>query len=225
MNNVDPVQAIATLLVLFLGIGLHEYAHCKVADMAGDPTARRQGRVTLNLFKHFDPMGAMMIVFTTLSGFGIGWGRPAPMDPSKMRDPRWDFFAAVLAGPVSNVVQACFYALCLKLMQFMGMYQGGPVGFFLVLGVIINLRLAFFNLIPLGPLDGHWLLGLLMPERIRYRWFEFNRTIGLFLMLGLVLVSQYLGPLSPLTWLIGYPSDALGKLILTPYWQQMLYRR
>ncbi|MFX8747417.1 site-2 protease family protein, partial [Acinetobacter baumannii] len=81
----------------------------------------------------------------------------------------WDFFAAVLAGPVSNVLQACFYALCLKGMQLSGMEQGSPVGFVLVLGVLVNLRLAFFNLIPLGPLDGHWLLGLLMPERVRYR--------------------------------------------------------
>lgn len=223
MFNADPTRTLATLLVLFLGIGIHEYAHCKVADLSGDPTARLQGRVTLNLFKHFDPMGAMMIVFTTLYGFGIGWGKPAPMDPYKMRDPRWDFFAAVLAGPVSNVVQACFYSLCLKMMQLMGMDQGGAVGYFLVLGVIVNLRLAFFNLIPLGPLDGHWLLGLLMPERPRIAWFQFNRTTGLFLMLGLVLVSQYLGPYSPLTWLIGYPSNAMAKLLLTPFWQHRLF--
>jgi Zn-dependent protease len=225
MFRTDPVQTIATLLVLFLGIGLHEYAHCKVADMAGDPTPRNYGRVTLNLFKHFDPMGAMMIVLTTFYGFGIGWGRPAPMDPAKMRDPRWDFFAAVLAGPVSNVLQACVYALCLKVMQFGGMDQGGPVGFFFVLGVLVNLRLAFFNLIPLGPLDGHWLLGLLMPESVRYKWFQFNRTTGMYLVLGLVLLGQFLGPFSPITWLITFPSNALAKLLLTPYWQQALFGR
>ncbi|MFX9042700.1 hypothetical protein ABTN45_19905, partial [Acinetobacter baumannii] len=74
MFRTDPVQTIATLLVLFFGIGLHEYAHCKVADRAGDPTPRTYGRVTLNLLKHFDPMGAIMIVLTTFYGFGIGWG-------------------------------------------------------------------------------------------------------------------------------------------------------
>ena len=114
--NFDPIQFAATVIVLFFGIGLHEYAHCKVADLAGDPTPGIYGRVTLNLFKHFDPLGAVMILITSITGFGIGWGNPAPMDPNKMRNPRWDFFAAVLAGPVSNIIQAVIYGTILKLL-------------------------------------------------------------------------------------------------------------
>ncbi len=107
---------VAQLLVLFLGIGLHEYAHCKFADMAGDPTPGIQGRVTLNLFKHFEPVGTILILVSTWAGFGIGWGRPAPMDPRKMKNPRLDFFVAVAAGPVSNVMQAVVYAFLCRIL-------------------------------------------------------------------------------------------------------------
>src|ERR1019366_9552901 len=114
MRDIDPQVALAQIIVLFFGIGLHEYAHCKFADLAGDPTPRYYGRVTLNLFKHFDPIGAMFILFTVLGGFGLGWGKASPMDPRKMRNPRWDWFIAVIAGPLSNVLQAVIYAMVLR---------------------------------------------------------------------------------------------------------------
>src|SRR5688500_10381483 len=96
----SPPGMLAAAIVILFAIGLHEYCHAKFADMAGDPTPRYYGRVTLNLFNHFDPLGTIMIIVTMLSGFGIGWGKPVPMDPSKMRNPRWDHFVAVLAGPL-----------------------------------------------------------------------------------------------------------------------------
>ena len=178
---------LAELIVLFLAIGLHEYAHCKFADLAGDPTPRFYGRVTLNLTKHFEPAGTMMMILTSLAGFGIGWGRPAPANPSKMRNPRWDFFMSVAAGPLSNVVQAVIYAVVFRLALKGGLYEGAGIPnpgldffrYWLLLGVAINLALAIFNLIPFGPLDGHWLLGLLLPERQRIAWFQFNRKIGM----------------------------------------------
>ena len=88
MDQFRVIQITTSLIVIFFAIGLHEYAHCKMADVAGDPTPRYYGRVTLNLFKHFDPVGTMMIIITTLYGFGIGWGKPAPMDARKMKNPR-----------------------------------------------------------------------------------------------------------------------------------------
>lgn len=192
-NNIPPMPILlANIVVLFLAIGLHEYAHCKFADMAGDPTPRFYGRVTLNLTKHFEPVGTMMMIITSLAGFGIGWGRAAPANPSKMRNPRWDFFLSVLAGPFSNIVQAVIYAVLFRLAVKFGVFAGPPpdaiqefIRAWLVLGVAINLALAFFNLIPFGPLDGHYLLGLLLPERQRHAWFVFNRQIG---MAGLFLV-------------------------------------
>lgn len=79
LGHTPPLPNIlAMIIVIFFAIGLHEYAHCKFADMAGDPTPRMYGRVTLNLFKHFDPLGSIMILFTVLNGFGIGWEDPRP---------------------------------------------------------------------------------------------------------------------------------------------------
>jgi len=177
---------IATAIILFLGIGLHEYAHCKFADMAGDPTPAYYGRVTLDLTKHFEITGVIMMILTTLTGFGIGWGKPSPVNPSKMRNPRVDWFVSVAAGPVSNLVQATIYALFLRLALKADLFGQLPspdarifVGYLLAGGVAINLGLALFNLIPFGPLDGHWLVGLLLPEKQRYYWFKFNRQIGM----------------------------------------------
>src|SRR5271165_3669319 len=102
MNTPVPV-ILATAIILFLGIGLHEYAHCKFADMAGDPTPAYYGRVTLNLTKHFEMSGVIMMILTTMVGFGFGWGKPSPCGPNKMKNPRVDWFVSVAAGPISNV--------------------------------------------------------------------------------------------------------------------------
>jgi Zn-dependent protease len=201
----------ATALILFLGIGLHEYAHCKFADMAGDPTPAFFGRVTLDLTKHFEITGVMMMILTTLSGYGLGWGKPSPVNPDKMRNPRVDWFVSVAAGPISNVAQATVYSLLLRIAlrsHFLGSLTDPNirlfVGYFLFGGVIINLGLACFNLIPFGPLDGHWLVGLLLPEKPRYYWFKFNRQIGMpglfIVVIGLQMfhVNLFMGPIASL---------------------------
>ena len=170
MLSLPPIEFIIAFgIVIFTAIGFHEYAHCKVADMAGDPTPRSYGRVTLNLTKHFEPTGTMMIIFTMMSGFGIGWGRPAPFNPSLMRNPRWDLLASVIAGPASNILQAAVWAIFLRIALLLPTNvfstSAGPfLSILLLYGVYLNLVLAFFNLIPLGPLDGHWIIGQLLPE-------------------------------------------------------------
>lgn len=183
---------IATGIVIFLAIGLHEYAHAKVADMAGDPTPRLMGRVTLDLTKHFELMGTIMIVVSSLSGFGIGWGKPVMVDPRKMKNPRWDHFASVIAGPLSNLTQAAIFAVVFRLvtLSMPNLSQDHFLFQFLFLGVLINISLMLFNLIPFGPLDGHWLLGLLMPEKQRLAWFKFNRQAGALILLGIILLGQ-----------------------------------
>ncbi len=189
-------QFAATLLVIFFAIGLHEYAHAKVADLAGDPTPRYMGRVTLNLFKHFDPLGTIMIIFTSLTGVGIGWGKPVMVNPSKMKNPRWDHFMSVLAGPATNILQAMFFAIVLRIVATTSPYALVPGEFlhsFLIMGVVINIGLAVFNMIPFGPLDGHWLLGYLMPEQTRLKWFMFNRTVGGMILIGIILFGQLSG--------------------------------
>lgn len=207
-----PDILIIVAIVIFLAIGLHEYAHCKFADMAGDPTPGSYGRVTLNLTKHFELMGTLMMFVTAATGFGLGWGKPAPMDPRKMRNPRWDFFIAVLAGPVSNLLQAVLYAVLFRTLVKLSpelLVASGEItwfGMLLFFGVSINVGLAIFNLIPLGPLDGHWLLGLLMHEKPRYYWFRWNATYGRLVLMGLILFSQLMGRNNP-------ELDLFGRLV------------
>lgn len=183
----DPTTIMMILVVIFLSLSVHEYAHAYLADAAGDPTPGIYGRVTMVPWKHWDPIGSILIVMTAFAGFGIGWGKPVPMDPRKMKHPRRDHFWAVAGGPLSNLMIATFAAILLKLLVMVGV--GGPlVVQFLVIAVLINVTLFIFNLIPIGPLDGMWILGTFLPEKSRYEWTKFNLTVGQFVFLALVLI-------------------------------------
>lgn len=208
--NFDPILLISLVVVGFFAIGLHEYAHCKFADMAGDPTPGIYGRVTLNLTKHFEPLGTIMMLVAAMSGIGLGWGRPAPINPARMRNPRWDTFIAVAAGPLSNIVQAVVWALIARVLILAGVTNLGNIlvgafysnasvlghspdllGSILFTGVWLNLSLAIFNLFPIPPLDGHWLVGyLFMNERTRDKWFLYGRRYGIYVLWALVLIGQ-----------------------------------
>lgn len=203
---------IPTLLAVLLALSFHEYAHAKMADLAGDPTPAYYGRVTMNPMAHLDPMGTMMIVLTAMMGFGLGWGKPVPVNPTKMRNPRWDHFASVAAGPLSNLVQAVLYAVILRysglIHSGVGSIYAGQSGMFaqfLLIAIQVNVAIFLFNLIPLGPLDGHWMVGTFMSDESRAKWYLWNRQIGTYVLLGLVLggqlipqidlIGRFLGPL------------------------------
>lgn len=195
VGRLGVTSIVMMLVVLVIAITVHEYAHCKFADLAGDPTPSYYGRVTLNPLVHLDPIGSIFMVITVLSGFGIGWGRPAPMDPRKMRNPRVDWFTAVAAGPISNLLLATVFAMAFRLAyggQSFSM-AGDPVALFLFYGVMINIALFLFNLIPFGVLDGATLVGLLLPERLRWGWFKFNQGIGTFALFGIIILMQLSG--------------------------------
>jgi Zn-dependent protease len=202
---------LASLLVIFLSITVHEYAHAAVANAAGDDTARLQGRVTLNPFAHFDVLGAAMIVITTLAGFGIGWGKPVPMQPSRMKNPKWDHFAAVAAGPLSNLIIAGVCSILLRVLGMGGMLHADSlITMILLQGVVINVVLFLFNLLPMGPLDGMWLLGTFLPDRVRWAWTRWNLTAGSLVLLGMILIGQ----LSPSFSIIGRVLRPFGEFLL-----------
>ncbi|MBX3095850.1 MAG: site-2 protease family protein [Fimbriimonadaceae bacterium] len=180
---------IGIAVAIFFGIGLHEYAHAKLADMAGDPTPGIYGRVTLKLWTHFEMLGTIMIILSSLSGFGIGWGKPVPMDPRKMRNPKWDHFVAVIGGPLTNFMLAIVSALVLRGLNA-GQILTVGASQFLTTFMIVNLSLFLFNLLPIGPLDGMWIIGTFMPEKMRFQWTRFNLQIGSFLFIGIVLLGQ-----------------------------------
>jgi Zn-dependent protease len=178
-------------LVIILGsVALHEFAHAKSADSYGDDTPRAQGRVTLNPLAHLDPIGTIFIFVTVFYGYGLGWGKPVQVNPRNMQNPRWDHLFSVLWGPLTNVIIAVCVALVFRLVTAT---QGNvPMWFvdFAELAVIINLGLAAFNMIPIGPLDGHWILGILLPPEQGYRFIRWSQTQGSILLLIIIAVSQ-----------------------------------
>ncbi len=184
-DSQPPELIVMQLVIIFGSIALHEFGHAKSADAAGDPTPRAQGRVTLNPFAHLDPIGAIMVVVTTMSGFGIGWGKPVMVNPRLMRNPRWDQFMSVLWGPLTNLLLAIFFAILLR----MAGSANDSFAVFCYLAVYINVSLAVFNLIPIGPLDGHWLLAALLPPPYGARFGLWSRQAGSLVLLAVILVD------------------------------------
>ena len=112
----DLSQIVFFLLALVLSISVHEFSHAWSAYELGDGTARSLGRLTLNPIKHFDPIGALMILFMAFAGWGIGWGKPVPVNPYNLRtNPRVGMGLTAAAGPFSNLVMAALFAIPLRL--------------------------------------------------------------------------------------------------------------
>ncbi len=190
------VQFILIICILFLSIMIHECAHGLVALYFGDDTAKRQGRLTLNIIKHIDPFGTVilplfLLIFYVMTGSGIlfGWAKPVPVNPGKMRKPARDYMIVSLAGPVSNILMAFGFALIWALSGIM--LQGQGVFFsilFLVclFGVKINIILAMFNLVPIPPLDGSHVLAYFLPHPLSVRYQEVGRYGILIVLLLLI---------------------------------------
>ncbi len=209
-------QMMFYLLALVVSISIHEFSHAWSAYELGDPTARNMGRLTLNPIKHFDPLGALMILFMSFAGWGIGWGKPVPVNPYNLRtNPRVGMGLTAAAGPFSNLVLATLFAIPLRL----GWVESGLAWGFLLAMVITNLTLAIFNLIPLPPLDGFNVAqGLLATFRTRWAYEWGNRldrlaTYGPVLLLALLTVGWFT-PLNPLGWIMGQPVNSLLGLLL-----------
>ncbi|MBL8047801.1 MAG: site-2 protease family protein [Chthonomonas sp.] len=211
--SIEPIS-IMFIVSAFIAITIHEFAHAITADMQGDSTPRIMGRVTLNPLKHFDPFGAIMIVFTSLSGFGIGWGKPVMVNHRNLKNPRWDSMWVALAGPLSNFLQAAIAAVIFRLIGFQNIDPFAfSAGSFIFIYILANISLMLFNLIPLGPLDGHWILGAFLPDGTRERWFLWNRFTGTFALLGIIIMAQ-VSKLDLLSILLEKPSYAIISFLL-----------
>src|SRR4028119_638494 len=141
----NPLVAVAMLLGFAIGIVLHEASHAYSAYKLGDDTAYRYGRVTLNPASHLDVIGSLMLVMV-----GFGWGRPVPVEPSKLRGGVWGPVAVAFAGPATNLAIVALCAVLIRLPPLQG-----RLVLFCILGVaFVNALLFIFNLIPIPPLDG-----------------------------------------------------------------------
>ena len=174
------------LIALVLSLSCHEFGHAWVAKLSGDDTAERAGRLTLNPLAHIDVMGLAMVVLV-----GFGYAKPVPTDPRNYRWRRADLWVAA-AGPGMNLLLAIVAWNGFLLLREGGValaFQDGTVTFFALL-VQVNLLLMLFNLLPLGPLDGHYILPHFLPARLAMAYRMANARYGVWALLALIVVGM-----------------------------------
>ncbi len=166
MQGIDPIFYV---IVLIMSVVVHESAHGYVAEYLGDPTARHAGRLTLNPLKHIDPIGSVILplLLTVLhAGFVVGWAKPMPYIESNLRNRRWGPLAVSAAGVSVNIAFAVIFGLSIRVAGMLGEFAPAYISIATVI-TLVNLLLAFFNLIPVPPLDGSKILFSLFPSSAR----------------------------------------------------------
>jgi Zn-dependent protease len=224
--NLTPAVLITNVIVLLVAMSVHEFAHAYVAYLNGDTTAKDAGRMTL------DPRANIYLpgfIIGVLIGFAILGS--APVNPYRMRNPRWGMFAAVLAGPVSNLLVAVAFAIPFRLglvTPQMGIGGGlgamvPSLGFLMTRMILLNVLLFVFNLLPLSPLDGWTVVYSALPPRAAV-WWQRQQQTSMYILYGLIALSfigpslariaPILGVLNPLNWLIAAPTFQILQLLL-----------
>jgi len=183
----NPELFILISVSLIISISIHEFSHAFMSNYLGDSTAKNMGRLTINPKAHLDPIGTFFLLFV-----GFGWGRPVPFNPHNLKNPKRDSALISLAGPLSNLILAGLLSLISRLFVVEGM-----LWFFLYFLVLYNLMLGFFNLIPLGPLDGNKIVFGFLPNKLAIQWIEFQKysMYILIIMIALGFTGKILGPL------------------------------
>jgi Zn-dependent protease len=208
-----------TLPAFVAALTIHEFAHAWMANRLGDDTPRRMGRLTLDPLAHLDPFGSLLFVIAALTGLPLlAWAKPVPFNPRNLDNARTGAILIAIAGPISNLLQMPFWLLALWIFR-VAMQQSGVVfdgdmiagivyrqpdatsiasliSTMLATGVIVNVLLAVFNMIPLPPLDGHYVLEGLGPPMVTDFFNSIRPWSFLILMLLLYtgIVGTVIGP-------------------------------
>ena len=204
------MDIIYLVIALAVCITVHEAAHAFVAYKLGDPTAKMAGRVSLNPMRHLDILGTLMIFIAH-----FGWGKPVPYNDNNLKHPRRDAALISIAGPMSNLLTAILVAVFIKYFPMM------PVFAFEILRAIYSLSivLLLFNLIPISPLDGSKLLGLLIPRSKEHLYYKFISQGPLYIIL-LIIMDRLIHEVSGFSFLgyyleFGYDLITTGIMIAT----------
>lgn len=197
------VDILASLVVIFLVMPFHEWAHAFTAYKLGDTSVKYRKRLTLNPIEHIDPIGALMILL-----IGFGWAKPVPIDDRNFKNPKIGMGITALAGPVANLVAAIVGGLVLNaLLTFATAFCYSQIGMyvltFLIYYIELNITLAVFNLLPIPPLDGSKILFMFLPDKWVYTLYKYENVF-----FGLILILVWFNVLP-----IGYLSGLLGEFI------------
>lgn len=178
------IAVLSRCFVVFCCTPIHEFAHALIADKCGDHTAKARGRLTINPLAHLDPIGTIMIFLV-----GIGYAKPVPVNPARLKHPRRDMALIALAGPASNLIMSF---LCIFV--YYGINRFAPVSTvtnavltFFYFASMVNVSLAVFNLLPIPPLDGAKIWGSILPDKIYFKIMSYERYIMIGLMILLFL--------------------------------------
>ncbi len=173
------------MIALIISLTFHEYGHAIVAKLYGDDTAQKAGRLTLNPVAHIDPGGLLMVVLV-----GFGYAKPVPTNPANFSS-RWATLWVSAAGPGMNLLVAIFTInfYILGLQAGWSLFEGQGPQFFFIFLAKINLLLMLFNLIPIGPLDGHYILPYFLPRSLAMRYLYYNQRYGVYALFALIALS------------------------------------
>lgn len=190
------VDGIFYVIVLIMSVVVHEFAHGYTAYLFGDNTARHSGRLTLNPIKHLDLFGSIILPLSLIimnASFIIGWARPVPYNPNNLSHGNISKFFVSIAGILANLIIAIIFGLVIRFVPFFGIPLYNELGvhpLYAISSIIVftNLILAFFNLVPIPPLDGSKILFSILPYKYRYienfleRWGLFLLILFIFLL-------------------------------------------
>lgn len=177
----DLLHIIFNILVVLFSVVLHEVSHGIVAHSMGDNTAKDLGRITLNPFKHLDLFGSVLLPLFTFwaGGFVFGYAKPVPYNPANLRDRKYGPAKVAFAGPAVNMLVALVFGLFLRFLP--SALEATIMPQLLTFIVLLNLTLAIFNLMPIPPLDGHWLLLTFLPAKFAaFKFFILRYSLLLF---------------------------------------------
>ena len=231
--SIDWIELAIDLLAVGLVVisaSLHEFGHAFAAYCCGDDTAKEQGRLTINPLAHIDPFGSVLLPFLlVMSGFGyMAYAKPVPYNPYRLKNPRRDEVIVAVAGPVANVLQALvgavLYHVCLKVMYgdasaplyfyFIGSDPLAWLPLALQVYIQVNCSLAFFNLLPIPPLDGSKLLSPLFKTPEARRWWYQVQRYALPVTFALIWLGPRVLGIDPIGWVLDMTAGRLSDVLL-----------